>query len=695
MRKARINGGFFIVLLFLICSGTFGQPRFNQDSLRSVIDSGATGAERDKALKCLAEGYMKSDPDLSLTYADMLMESSKASGNKAAMTDAFWLKGRAQLAKGSYDSTVLYCDSGISVAASAGLPGIQAELNTTKGTGLYYSHGPDSGIIAYRESYRLFADAMDSSGMAKALNGLGVMYKKMAQYDSAVSCYIKLITIAERKGYENTLGMGYLNLGILLQDLKEFDKAYHYLNLSIPINEKYREDFVALAHMNIGLLDNQKGDMDSALIEYRVALSIYASLNERKSTADVYNNIGNLFYKWQKLDSAYKYFNLARDLYHSLEYWYAYAQVYNNLALIYMDWGKYHHALEFLDTSMYYANETGNTELLSTIYRNLYSVFNDMGDYRKALDNYLVYDSLDKIMYTLAKEKLMADLEMKYENEKKQGQILALEKANLEKDLDLQVRTKQRNAFLFIGIGIILLISFAFLYFRQRTVKDRIIAQQRIRQLEEEKKLLAARSLVEGQEEERKRIARELHDGLGVLLSTTRMQFSAIRDRSPENQPLIERASKLLEQASNDVRKISHNMMPGLLTKLGLFEAVIDLFEKVSETQGLIVRVNIPEDAERLPENKEIMLYRIIQELVNNTLKHAKAKTLDIRMEVLPENLEIFYSDDGKGFKLEEKAGSKSLGLQSIESRVNFLNGKMQFYSEPGKGVSYKIEIPK
>jgi two-component system, NarL family, sensor kinase len=695
MLKARINGGFFIVFIFLICPGIFGQAPFDPDSLRSVIDSDASGVEKDKALKCMAEGYMKSDPDLSLTYCNMLMGRAKETGNKVALTDAFWLKGRVQLAKGSYDSAVIYCDSGISIAASAGLPGIQAELNTTKGNGLYYSQGPDSGIIAYRESYNLFSEAADSSGMAKALNGLGVMYKKMAQYDSAVSCYIKLITIAERKGYENTLGMGYLNLGILLQDLKEFDKAYHYLNLSIPINEKYRKDFVALAHMNLGLLNYQKGVMDSALIEYRTAFSMYTAMSEKKSTADVYNNIGNLFYKWQKLDSAYKYFNLARDLYHSLEYWYAYAQVYNNLALIYMDWGKYDRALEFLDTSMYYANETGNTELLSTIYKNRYSVYNDKGDYRKALENYLVYDSLDKIQYTLAKEKMIADLEMNYQNEKKQGQILLLEKANLKKDLDLQVRTKQRNAFLFTGIGIILLISFAFLYFRQRTVKDRIIAQQRIRQLEEEKKLLAARSLVEGQEEERKRIARELHDGLGVLLSTTRMQFSAIRDKSPENQPLIERASKLLEQASNDVRKISHNMMPGLLTKLGLFEAVIDLFEKVSETEGLIVRVNIPEDSERLPENKEIMLYRIIQELVNNTLKHAQAKTLDIRMEVLPENLEIFYSDDGKGFKAEEKAGSKSLGLQSIESRVNFLNGKMQFYSEPGKGVSYKIEIPK
>lgn len=695
MPIARITGGLFLCLQILLSSEMAGQTTvFQPDSLKNIIDSGAQGIERDKCLKALADGYIRSDPKQSLIYIDLLMESARASGDQAMLSDLYLMKSRAYLNLETYDTSLIYCDSGISLASRNSFTAKEAEIYLIKGSATYYTQGPDSGIMAYRQSYRLYSDAMDSSGVAKALTGLGVMYKKMAQYDSAVSCYINLISIAERQGFANTLGMGYVNLGSLFQDLGEFDKAYHYLTLSIPINNKYNRENEALAYMNIGLIYSQKGIFDSALVQFGTALKMYQELDKRKSTADVYNNIGNLFYKWEKLDSAFKYYKLAGDIYYTIAHFYSYAQVCNNLALIYEDWGKYDQAMVLLDTSLFYAIEKENRVLLPTIYKNRYSIYSKKSDFSKALENYLLYDSLDEVQYTLEKEKLMADLEMKYQNEKKQGQILALEKVNLKQELDLQIRTKQRNAFLFTGIGIILLISFAFLYFRQRAAKDKIIAQQRIRQLEEEKKLLAARSLVEGQEEERKRIARELHDGLGVLLSTTRMQFSAIRDRSPENQPLIEKASKLLEQASSDVRKISHNMMPGLLTKLGLFEAVIDLFDKVSETEGLIVRVNVPEDAERLTENKEIMLYRIIQELVNNTLKHAKASTLDIRMEVLPGFLEIFYSDDGKGFKAGEMEGSRSLGLQSIESRVNFLNGKMQFYSEPGKGVSYKFEIP-
>jgi len=206
--------------------------------------------------------------------------------------------------------------------------------------------------------------------------------------------------------------------------------------------------------------------------------------------------------------------------------------------------------------------------------------------------------------------------------------------------------------------------------------------------------MLAAKALVEGQEDERKRIARELHDGLGVLLSAVKMQFSSIKDEIKENRPLVEKAEQLLEQASGDVRKISHNMMPGLLTKLGLYEAVGDLIDKLDETRELEIHAEIPEDAPRLQENKEIMIYRIIQEMVNNTLKYAEAKNIYLKMEPLPENLEINYSDDGKGFNVGETLESKSIGLQSIQSRVNFLKGRVSLKSEPGKGTRFTLTIP-
>jgi signal transduction histidine kinase len=298
--------------------------------------------------------------------------------------------------------------------------------------------------------------------------------------------------------------------------------------------------------------------------------------------------------------------------------------------------------------------------------------------------------ALEDSLFSIEKEKIIADLEL----EKKQTDIFRLENKNLEQQIDLERKTSQRNIFLFTGIGIIGFLLFLFLYFRQKAVKNRIIAEQRIKQLEEEKKVLQAKALVEGQDEERKRIAQELHDGLGVMLSTVKMQFTTLKDKSPENQPLIDRASQLLDQASGDVRRISHNMMPGLLTKMGLCEAVQELCDKITETKDMEVAVEVPDGDERIAENKEIMLFRIIQEMVNNSLKHAEAKKLSVRIRMLPEKLEVFYSDDGKGFNVKEKLELKTIGLQSIHSRVNFLNGKLSIDSEPGRGTDYLIEIP-
>lgn len=134
--------------------------------------------------------------------------------------------------------------------------------------------------------------------------------------------------------------------------------------------------------------------------------------------------------------------------------------------------------------------------------------------------------------------------------------------------------------------------------------------------------------------------------------------------------------------------------MPGLLTKLGFFEAVEDLFEHIGDTTGMNAICNISGKRERPAENKEIMMYRIIQEMVNNTLKHADARNIELTVNIVPDLMEISYSDDGKGFDYEKMLEKESFGLKSIQSRVDFLNGKLKIESNPGKGTRYYMEIP-
>jgi len=360
---------------------------------------------------------------------------------------------------------------------------------------------------------------------------------------------------------------------------------------------------------------------------------------------------------------------------------------WENMAVIYSNIGMSSKSSLLYDSCINLAKKEGSLIRLKDIYHDIYFFYDEHGKHKEALNAYIHYHEVADSIFNLEKAELITELLVKYEKEKDQLQILELENENL-------IRTEERNLLIFFILGIVLVVVFMVIFFLYKHKKNKIISEHKIKQLEEEKRHLAARFLVEGEEKERKRLAMELHDNLGVLLSATKMQFREIRDKSPDNAELISKASKFLDQASKDVRQISHNLMPGLLTKMGLFEALEDLFENLNEQENFDALIEVIGPHERLDENKEIMIYRIIQEIVNNTIKHADANKIDLTIIVDAEEINISYADNGKGFNVSEELGNKTLGLQSIWSRVKFLNGRIKIDSDKNSGTVYRICFP-
>jgi signal transduction histidine kinase len=345
-------------------------------------------------------------------------------------------------------------------------------------------------------------------------------------------------------------------------------------------------------------------------------------------------------------------------------------------------------AIVYYDSSLTLATQAGYRERQQDLLDNLYAFYSNTGDYKNALQYHVRLEAIKDSMFDENKAFIIDDLRLRYETTQKEIE-------NLKQKNEILRIKKQRNSFIYTVFGIILLAFYIIVYFRTKHRKNKIIAEQKIKQLEEEKKLLAARFLVEGQEKERKRIATAIHDSLGVLLSASKMHVTAIKDKSPETKALIDKATKFLDDASGEMRKISHNMMPGLLTKMGLCEALEDLFENINDTEDIDAKVDvIGPKSERLPENHEIMIYRVVQEMVNNTLKHAQAKKIDLVLVIHPDELDINYSDNGTGFDVEKMIDKKSLGIQSIQSRVSFLDGQVNIQSSPGNGTVYRLHIP-
>ena len=235
-------------------------------------------------------------------------------------------------------------------------------------------------------------------------------------------------------------------------------------------------------------------------------------------------------------------------------------------------------------------------------------------------------------------------------------------------------------------IGLLLLVTGLRFYFRrQLKVRTRIMQQEQS---------VRMNAIFETEEKERKRIAGELHDGLGQLLSTAKLNVSGIGENiDPKDAVLFSNSLQLLDQACEEVRNISHNMMPGALIRMGLMTAVHEMILKINDAEKIIVDYDTNID-ERFPEAVEISVYRILQEALNNMVKHSEAKTIRLNIMRKADALEVTIADDGKGFDVSRIAESEGLGWKNMYSRVETLNGIIRVESDNGKGTSIFISIP-
>lgn len=196
------------------------------------------------------------------------------------------------------------------------------------------------------------------------------------------------------------------------------------------------------------------------------------------------------------------------------------------------------------------------------------------------------------------------------------------------------------------------------------------------------------------QENERKRIATDLHDSIGPLLSSVKLQINSIDVANAEDQRVINNAGKHLDEIIGSMREISYNLLPNTLQRKGLIEAMREFIANVKNRHSTSINLYLKDDIELAPE-KEIHVFRIIQEIIHNTLKHARAKNLQLGFGIENGELLILTKDDGIGFDPEKsKRNSEGFGLKSIESRVDILKGQLNIQSAPGDGASYFIKIP-
>jgi signal transduction histidine kinase len=492
-----------------------------------------------------------------------------------------------------------------------------------------------------------YAERLNDHALSyKILNGLGILYKNLYQHKESLAAYEKAIEYCLRSGDTASLAIIYNGIGILYKEMDSTHRALPYFQDGLAIAEKTGNlAAVASQSRNIGLIHFQNDELDLAEQYHQKALEIRERQGVKLHIAGSYHDLGEVNLARGDLDQAENYFLEALEIFKEIN-----ALISEN-----------------------------------TIYKQLAKLYEQKGDYRQSNDFltrfYAIHDSLKD---NDLREKIN-ELDIQYETARKDSELAA-------QRLAITKNRSQRNLFM-IGSGALLLLAW-FLIYRNRQGKR--LASAQIENLEKQQKLLALDYMVQGQEEERKRIARDLHDGLGSLLASVRQKIKSIQGQidslSEMNVPA--EAEKLIGKAYDEVRRISHDMMPASLVSLGLVDAVEDLVADLRSTGALRIHFDHEGSFADLPDKIKINVYRLIQEISANALKHAEANVLTIAIESTSRTLDLSLTDDGKGFDFNEATQHGGLGMKNIESRVKYLEGELVIDSKPGKGTAIHIAIP-
>lgn len=604
-----------------------------------------------------------------------------------------------QLLDKGYHLEPIHPDSAILMYKQAALLSKQAADNTNLAKSLHYQgivfsdQGRyDSAKVYYKKAIHYFELSKDTLGIAKVNNNLANVAQFQADYETAVTYYlaaIKGFEQADEKRLENILKN---NLSSVFHYLNMIDKAMAYGKEVLEFGKINKDSSLMMdAHNNLSAYYLAEKDTVMALQHAEAGFNIAKKIN----------NLFGLTVATPHLTTIYTRSNPQKALGYALEAK-TYAEqlqqpryicaAYAGLAAVQGQLKQNKEAIQNWEKAIQMAKDLKQPFDVARYMKHLIALYEKQGNITAAHSYYATYSRMKDTIFDLEKNKAIAELETQY-------QVAQKEEALKNQTLLTRQERQTRQAWTVAAALLGLLLLFSVFFFRQRikqnkllNARERDLQQSRIQQLEQEQKVLTLNAMISGQEEERQRIAKDLHDSLGSLLSTVKLNFKAIQQRIKAIEPLnlYNRVNELLDDASKEVRRISHDMMPDVL-KISLAEGLREIAEKLQQSNQLAVSFQEIGSPKVLNDTQKVMLYRVVQELTQNVVKHAQAQHLLLQLIWQANSLQIVVEDNGKGFQMSQVA--KGLGLKSIQSRMEYLKGEVDFDSELGAGTTVTLNL--
>jgi signal transduction histidine kinase len=648
----------FKVLIFCCCANALlAQNQLVIDSLTQLI---TTNKENTHTIYYseLAWEYLFYDIDKAHQYAEKAVQIAEKYKKDTDLSEAYNTISSTAYRKGDYDKSIQYSKKAII---------IREKLGDTRGLGASYSK-------------------------------LGIVYTDQGYFEKALEIQLKALDYflqAKDKGAE---AQTYNNICQIYNYLNNFEMAIFYADKCLKLYEEI--DFPygkASATGNKGIYFEKQNRLDSALLYHEMSRALFVELGYNVEIANCENALGVIYRKMGNNEkglfhytNAYNYAALEDDRPSMCQY-------AANMAAVQLDLGQLDAAFTNYTTALKYAEEKDIQRVKRQCYDGFANYYEKKGDYKQALHYRKLYEKIHEAITNEETQKAMAKADAMFQNTINQQKLaeqdaqLAHEKALSEKErLAHEAQLNKTRLWLTLSIGIALLITIGIVAFftKKRLQREKLFAENMA--TEQERGLQMTLS---AQEEERQRIARDLHDGIVQELTVLKMNINQLAEQ-PELEimkqlPII---SEKLDNASKEVRNISHQMMPLALRELGLSAALQDVLEKVLKPHSIQYEFDETGMEDRLPKVIEISLYRIAQELLNNVVKHSRATVVQLTLTKRNGYITLLLEDNGMGFSKEKS--STGIGMTSLNSRVKMINGEIKFDSETGSGTTAIIRIP-
>ena len=562
----------------------------------------------------------------------------------------------------------------------------------------------DSLLIYSQKALKLALKIADLPFISKSVQLLGRYYMMKEDYPSATKWFLQSLSIEEKLNHSRRIADLNDELGIVYYYQEIFSKSLAYSSAALAEYEKEHDTLnMAKVNSHLGNLyssrefceqrttQQKKEDFTKAIQYLEKTIQLCSLINYKPLIINSYVNIAAVYNKLRKPEKALVYLNQAVDYYRTTNNLSRLAGSLHTLGITYYKLKQYDKSIKSYEESLELSKDNKYTEGIQYLYESMAQTYEAARDYKNAYYCYIKYMTIKDSINALEKSKELFELETRYQSEKKEIEILKLTSEKREKNMIL-------NALL----GLIVMLAVTGYFFVKNIRNKKLIAEQtieikerQIQELEKERQLVATKSVLKGEESERSRMARELHDGLGGLLSGVKINLSSMKGNSiitSENAEAFDHAIRLLDTSIGELRRVAHNLMPETLNHYGLKTALNDYVTEMRSGASPVLSFRFFGEDFRYNTQLELTAYRIAQELVNNALKHAEASQIDLQLISEADRVCIQVVDNGKGFDTSGKSGNGK-GLVSIRDRVTANNGTFELESTPGQGTEASVEF--